>query len=52
MITSQRKKISPDCVMPDLKSMRLSHCAAHMKLNILVMCVSYPPVTGGSFLIT
>jgi hypothetical protein len=28
---------SPDCMMPDLKSMQLSHCSAHMKLNILVI---------------
>ncbi len=27
----------PDCVMPDIKSMRLSYCSVHMKLNILVI---------------
>ncbi len=31
------RQYSPDCVMPDSKSMRLSYCSAHMKLNTLVI---------------
>jgi hypothetical protein len=31
------RQCSPDCVTPDSKSMRLSHCSVHMKLNILVV---------------
>jgi hypothetical protein len=31
------RQCSPDCVTPDLKSVRLSHCSVHMKFNILVV---------------
>ncbi len=32
------RQCSSDCVMPYLKSMRLRHCSAPMKLNISVIC--------------
>jgi hypothetical protein len=33
----KRRQCSPDCVMPDSNSMRVSHHSVHMKLNILVI---------------
>jgi hypothetical protein len=37
------RQCSPDCVTLDSKSMQLSHCSVHMKLNILVI---YLPEMG------